>query len=132
MKDSQSIILTSFITALKLYQEPLPNNIIEQLNEIANNLETRVTELDAIAQNILAFKNLYDQAFQSLLSRSATRKMGQEFFPSDEEEKDFTIENITPDIREEVERIEANLSIMKASEILLSNDPSETARQQFN
>ncbi|MGB5592530.1 MAG: hypothetical protein WBM62_00645 [Crocosphaera sp.] len=66
--------------------------------------------MDAIAKSISPLKDLYDTAFQSLLSRSAVRKMGQEFYPSDEEEEDPTIDNITRDITSYVARIEANLN----------------------
>ncbi len=133
MKDSQFIILTSFITALKLHQEPLPKDSITQLNEIANNLENKVIELDAIAKTIPTLNLLYNSAFQSLISPSAHRKMGQEFYPSDEEdEEDTTIDNITRDIRPEVKRIEAILDSIKASKILSSDNPPETARQLLN
>jgi hypothetical protein len=60
--------------------------------------------LDAIAKSISPLKDLYDTAFQSLLSRSAVRKMGQEFYPSDEEEEDPTIDNITRDITSYVDK----------------------------
>lgn len=133
MKDSQIIILTSFLTALKLHQESLPNDIITQLQEIAKNLESKVIELDAIAENYPTLKPLYHSAFQSLLSRSSLRKMGQGFYPSDEPDEDETIDNMTRDIRPEVERIEKDLDIIiKATKILSSDNPTETARQEFN
>ncbi|MGB5768511.1 MAG: hypothetical protein WBM32_01375, partial [Crocosphaera sp.] len=87
MTDAQFLLLTSFITALKWYEQPLPKQIIKQLNDIGTDLENKVIELDAIAKSIPPLKDLYDKAFQSLLSRSAVRKMGQEFYPSDEEEE---------------------------------------------
>jgi hypothetical protein len=133
MKDSQIIILTSFLTALKLHQESLPNDIITQLQEIAKNLESKVRELDAIAENYPTLKPLYHSAYQSLLSRSSQRKMGQGFYPSDEPEEDETMDNMTRDIRPEVERIEKDLDIIiKATKILSSDNPTETARQEFN
>ncbi|MGB5595982.1 MAG: hypothetical protein WBM62_18385 [Crocosphaera sp.] len=132
MTDAQFLLLTSFITALKWYEQPLPKQIIKQLNDIGTDLENKVIELDAIAKSIPPLKDLYDKAFQSLLSRSAVRKMGQEFYPSDEEEEYPTIENITRDITSDVTKIEANLDNMIASLILSSDNPSEAARQQFN
>ncbi|HAC65253.1 MAG TPA: hypothetical protein DCF68_17435 [Cyanothece sp. UBA12306] len=131
MKDSQLIILTSFITALKLHQETLPQETIKQLKEIANNLESKVIELDAIAKTTPTLNDLYNNSFQTLLSRAAQRKMGQNFYPSDEEE-DTTINNITEDIRPEVARIAAMLDEIKASQILASDNPPETARQLLN
>lgn len=126
MRDADKIILKAFLAALSQQQSPLSEEVKSQLAAIAQSLENRVGELDAIAKNIPTLQPVYLNAIDSLQPANSERTKGLDTLPAQPDESDIgkEISNITRNVSvDELEKIVA---------ILTSDNPAAAARKTFN
>jgi hypothetical protein len=125
MKDTDKIILKAFLAALSQQQSPLSDEVKSQLADIAQSLDNRVRELDAIANNNLSLKPFYLAAYDNLVGEGSERAKGLDSIPAKPSESDTgrEISNITRKVN--VEDLE------KVLEILAAANPITAAKQAF-
>ncbi|MDJ0733099.1 MAG: hypothetical protein QNJ47_03285 [Nostocaceae cyanobacterium] len=86
MKPTDRIILTAFLTALQKLDEPLPNYIQLQLNQIGESLKVNpnnIGNLDLIAKSHPPLNILYQQEFTVLRQKTTERGSKPLSLPND-------------------------------------------------
>jgi hypothetical protein len=73
MKQTDEITLKAFLIALEQLDEPLPEAVQAQLQEIAENIDNNLGKLDAIAENNPKLDRLYQEVRESLQNEYTTR-----------------------------------------------------------
>ena len=79
MQPNDLIILQAFQIALSQLEEPLPNHIQTQLNEIGENLKANpnnIGNLDTIAENYPPLDAVYQEALTALRQEAGERSKG--------------------------------------------------------
>ena len=109
MKDAETLILKAFLVSLYQQQSPLPQDVLVQLKDIAQSLETRILELHDLAINTPTLADAYQNARLQLASTAAKRGMGiknlKYWSASDPQSSGRSTEgdNVTPDAQEIIE-----------------------------
>lgn len=140
MKDSESLILYSFLFALSQQHEALPATVVAKIQEIAQSLETRVTELYDLAIATAQLTSDYQNAYRWLTSTAAERGLGLNFPPAkDEATSDKEQLNISADIGPSVTEmqrvllaIEQRIDPQTAGQILSGANPTTAVQRQVN
>ncbi|MBG1269279.1 hypothetical protein [Nostoc sp. WHI] len=84
MKPNNIITLTAFLTALTQLDEPLPNNIQTQLNDISKALiidQNNIGNLDAIAASYLPLDKVYQTELATIDKNVGERTKGLKPLP---------------------------------------------------
>ena len=140
MKDSESLILYSFLFALSQQRHPLPATVMNKMQDIAQSLETRVIELYDLAIATPQLTASYKNAYRWLTATAAERGMGLAFMPApDDETDDKEQSNLSADVGSYVQEmqtvlaaIEQRLDTQKAVQILSAPNPPNAAQREFN
>jgi hypothetical protein len=140
MKDADTLILKAFMASLYQQQSPLPQDILVQLNDIAQSLEARILELHDLAKSTPVLASFYQNARSQFVFSAAERGMGTKNLPADDTEDDDFREqmNITPDASSSIEemekiidKIDAQYSEESCKKILLSPNPVTAVKNIF-
>lgn len=94
LSDSDAIIVQAFLFALHQHAGPLPPAALQTLQDIAPSLETRVMELQQLAQSMPTLATPYDHAYMTLLNPAARRSKGLDEPPAPEPNPDELLNNI--------------------------------------
>lgn len=86
MKDTEWLTYEAFLQALD-QSAPLPLQVLEAIEQIADSLKTRMIELDALARRTPELVSAYLAARLALAQPAAERSLGPEPATDDEEGK---------------------------------------------
>jgi len=117
--DAELITIEAFIIALYQQREPLPEGVSAEIADIAESLETRVIDLHNLAIKTPALTAPYQEASRRLDSQAAERGMGLDrlkfWSESDPQSSGSSTEgdNVTPDARDNIERLEKAVEKIK-------------------
>ncbi|MGB3615338.1 MAG: hypothetical protein WBA10_16210, partial [Elainellaceae cyanobacterium] len=135
MKDSDILVLRSFFYALAQQQAALPDTVNAQMNQIAQSLDTRVSELNALARSTPTLAAPYKSALRWLVNHAAERGMGLDALPDKYDETDnVEQENLARnldthfnDMKQAFEIIDQKLD--NPAQVLTAPDPVQAIRQ---
>jgi hypothetical protein len=137
MKDSEKVILTSFLYALARQEKPLPEAVQSRLNAIADSYGKNIAALRDIALENVSLQPFYQQSFAYLLDSAQERKMGSDFLPAENPERENAeIENITRDPNTEIDRLERIIKnietkLDRSRAILADSNSVNSARKEL-
>lgn len=84
---AESLTYEAFLQALDQQSAPLPLEVLEAIEQIADSLKTRMIELDALARRTPELVSAYLAARLALAQPAAERSLGPEPATDDEEGK---------------------------------------------
>ncbi len=137
MKDTDKLILKAFLVALYQQTSPLPQEIQNKLNTIANSIDTQIDELDIIAEEYLPIGNYYQEAYSWFFSDTAERNKSSKFLPEKPDNDD--IDNISipvsrplEEMKRGLESIDGELELeQKAIKIMSVKDSVQATKEEF-
>jgi hypothetical protein len=139
MKDADALILKAFLAALCQQSSPLSEEVTIQLQDIAQSLEVRVSDLHDLANSTPVLTESYKQSRRWLTSTAAERGMGLKFLPADatDDDDEGETDNITRDTRSAIEKTKQVFAAIEAKfeqapQVLSNPNPVQAAKQTFN
>ena len=115
MKDTHKIVIQAFLIALYQQEESLSDQTQQQINYIAQSLETSIPELDNLATSDSTLSRAYGQAYAQLSSDAGERRMGVEAIPKYDPKDDiyYDTDNMSRDTSK-VQQILSSRNSVKA------------------